>query len=317
MNAVDRVAGMQDMDGWCESGRAAREVRSAFARSGARIDSADPRQMRFEHRNGRLVEGWAELEGDWLGLTVPLDGALAPVSDLDVLRLARELGGGVRIARPRATKAHALLADVPLTLGADRWLAVLLDQVPAALHRAHANTSLDDAPAVSSENAAPDYAPDLDGLLHVLADTEWVSMRTPGDVVEVNLDSDDVSLEARVTDEPDGIWVRGTLATSPPCGVVGRAAAARLLLEVAASVRLARPICGPEPERTFGWEIWLPAPATPRALDLALGAMSAAFEASHREVACLADELAARAFLAARGVDVWGDEVQAAEDVEE
>jgi hypothetical protein len=135
-------------------------------------------------------------------------------------------------------------------------------------------------------------------LRAALADGGWASDERPDGTLVVDLDVARVFRQAKVAVGSAETHVAVELSGSDRAAQACRSAAAALLLEVAAAVRMVRPVLGPA-AGAARFEVVLSQPAGAAGVAHALGALRVACELAAREVELLlSDERIATLFLA-------------------
>ena len=262
---------------------------AALAASTHGLWPAGPDAWRFTAHVGTAdrLTGGAEIDGDWLVLTVPTelhDGA----EDWQALERNARLPAGVRLVPSGA--GWGLRVDVPVAAGAD---------APADLHAAIA--ALGAALARGAEQTTRSALPITDAAVMPVAPTRFAAVPRGADAWAVDLGVPAFTTRAVVSRAPDAtLAVSVSLAedVAGPSTDMGRRAVARLLARVGTLVRLVRPAVDVGAPGSLRLEVRGLRPDA-AALDDACAALATACRlAAVETTALLSDDALARRFLA-------------------
>jgi hypothetical protein len=260
------------------------------------VKPAGPWRWHCVAQNGACLPITAAIEEGFLhlaGRPEPLPkGSGAP---LRALKENATLAGGVKFALSPAGQGLYLRTDIVLLEEAQ-----LLERVRWALagfqHSPRRLKSHDDGGGVS---AAPESAPA--DLGERLQETAWLcTERGPNDfAAELGADS---APPARIRMNEHGLAFSVELVRSAAGAELPGEALAVFLLTAGAALRLARAhALEMDGQRSFGFQVSLPAGAAVEEIDHALAALSIAYRMCAREANVLLEEAAARCYLTARG----------------
>jgi hypothetical protein len=152
------------------------------------------------------------------------------------------------------------------------------------------------------------------GLGDLLRETSWpFTERGPNDF-SAHLEADSAP-PARITMNEHGFVFSVELVRSNAAAEVTQQALTVFLLTASSALRLvrARAVDG-DGQRSFGFQVCLPAAPAAEEIDHALAALSIAYRMCARETKVLLNEVAARCYLAARGIPTTQDQEQEKEN---
>ena len=155
--------------------------------------------------------------------------------------------------------------------------------------------------------AARDAAACAINLGELLRESSWpCTERGPNDF-SAELDAKSAT-PARIRMTEDGLDLRVELLGSNAAAEASRQALAVFLLTISGGLRMARAYAmEADGQKSFGFQVWLPATPASEEIDHALAALSIAHRICARETSVLLDEAAARCYLVARDLSTTNE----------